>query len=93
MRQQYKNAFKVTLIELKKSGRSTKELSEEYGVSQNLISRWSREFTSRSGDMGKKRTLSPEEQENRFLRKELREAQLERDILKKAISIFSKSDR
>jgi transposase len=93
MRKQYDNAFKLTIIELKNSGRSTKELSEEYGVAQNLISRWCREYSARSGDMSKRRALSAEEQENRLLRRELREVQLERDILKKAVSIFSKSDR
>ena len=32
------------------------------------------------------------ERENARLRKELRDAKMERDILKKAVSIFSKSD-
>jgi len=32
------------------------------------------------------------EKENARLRKELRDAKMERDILKKALSIFSKSD-
>lgn len=36
--------------------------------------------------------ISPEEQELRILRKRLRDAELERDILKKAIAIFSKGD-
>jgi transposase len=33
------------------------------------------------------------EQENKLLRKALKDATIERDILKKAISIFSKGDR
>jgi transposase len=41
----------------------------------------------------KKRELSVEEQELKVLKKELREVRLERDILKKAVSIFSKSDK
>ena len=36
--------------------------------------------------------LSETEQELARLKKELRETQMERDILKKAVSIFSKSD-
>ena len=36
--------------------------------------------------------MSEEKKENTRLQKELKEAQLERDILKKAISIFSKGD-
>ena len=37
--------------------------------------------------------MTDEEREIERLKKELKEAQLERDILKKAVSIFSKSDR
>ena len=58
-----------------------------------MISRWRREYTAGPGDMSKKRRLGPEEEENHLLRKELREVQLERVILKKAVSFFSKSDR
>jgi transposase len=36
--------------------------------------------------------MTDEEREIAQLKKQLREAQLERDILKKAISIFSKGD-
>ena len=62
MGHQYENEFKVTLVELKNSGRPTRGLSEGYGLDPGMISRWSREYTSRSGDMGKKRGLSPEEE-------------------------------
>ena len=37
--------------------------------------------------------MTDEEKEIARLKAELKEAQLERDILKKAISIFSKSDK
>jgi transposase len=37
--------------------------------------------------------LSPEQEKNHELEKKLKEAELERDILKKAISIFSKGGR
>ncbi len=57
-----------------------------------MISRWKREFSARSGDFSKKKVLSLEAQELKALRKELRNVTIERDILKKAVSIFSKSD-
>ena len=38
------------------------------------------------------RTMTDQEREIDKLKKELREAKLERDILKKAVSIFSKGD-
>jgi transposase len=92
MGKKYENDFKVMVVELLKSGKKAKELSEEYSVNRSVINRWRREYESKSGDFSKKKELSPEEEELKALRKELREVRLERDILKKAVSIFSKSD-
>jgi len=57
-----------------------------------VIRRWRREYEAKSGDFSKKREISQQEQELKMLKKELRNAKMERDILKKAVSIFSKSD-
>jgi len=93
MANKYDNDFKVLIVELIKSGRTAKELSEEYGLNDSMIRRWRREHESNSGDFTKKKELSQEEKELKALRKELREITMERDILKKAVSIFSKSDK
>ena len=93
MAKKYENDFKVMIVELLKSGRKTKEVSEEYNLSDGIARRWRREYEAKSGDFSKKKELSAEALENKVLKKELRETQLERDILKKAVSIFSKSDR
>lgn len=85
--------FKVMIVELKQSGMPTKDLSKEYSLNPSMISRWCREYKAKSGDLSKKKVLSPEELELRALRKELKAIKIERDILKKAVSIFSKSDR
>lgn len=93
MAKKYENDFKVLIVELLKSGRTVKEVSEEYDLNDSMIRRWRREFDAKSGDFSKKKELSDEEKELRALRKELRDITMERDILKKAVSIFSKSDR
>jgi transposase len=93
MGKKYDNDFKVMVVELLQSGRTAAELSDEYGVNSGVIRRWKREYAVRSGDFSKKRELSLEEQELKTLKKELKEVRLERDILKKAVSIFSKSDK
>ncbi len=93
MGKKYENDFKVMLVELLRSGRTAKELSEEYNLNSGIIRRWRREYESNSGDFSKKKELTKEEEELKLLKKELREVQLERDILKKAVSIFSKSDK
>jgi transposase len=90
-RKKYDNEFKVMIVELLESGIKTQQVSNEYGLNANMISRWKRECKSKFGDFSKKRLLSAEEQELKTLKKELREVRMERDILKKAVSIFSKS--
>ena len=93
MAKKYENDFKVTIVELLKSGRKVKEVSEEYNLNDSMLRRWRREYEIKSGDFSKKREISSEELEIKRLKKELQDTKLERDILKKAVSIFSKSDR
>ncbi|MCD9636586.1 transposase, partial [Tenacibaculum maritimum] len=76
MATKYDNDFKVMLVELLKSGRKAKSLSEEYGVNDGVIRRWKREYEAKSGDFSKKRELSVEAQELKALKKELREVKL-----------------
>ncbi len=92
MAKRYDNELKVTIVELLQSGMKAKQISEDYGVAPSLISRWKKDYEAKSGDFSKKRELTKEEQELKALRKELRDVKMERDILKKAVSIFSKSD-
>lgn len=93
MARTYDNEFKVMIVELLHSGLPVKQVSKEYDLNDSMIRRWRREYELKSGDFSKPKVPSPEQQEIRRLQKELRDAQLERDILKKAVSIFSKSDR
>lgn len=85
----YDQSFKKTLVELLNAGKSVKDLTKEFGVSQATIHRWAKEFkttTSQASNESEKRRI-------KSLEKELKEVKLERDILKKAVSIFSKSDK
>ena len=93
MAKKYENDFKVMIVELLKSGRKVKEVSEEYDLNDSMVRRWRREYEIKSGDFSKKREVSSEELEIKRLKKELQDTKLERDILKKAVSIFSKSDK
>mgnify|MGYP001465912387 FL=1 len=93
MRTKYENEFKVTIVELLQSGKKPKDLSDEYNLDQSMIRRWKRDYDAKSGDLSKKREVSKEEHEIKTLRKELRNITEERDILKKAVSIFSKNDK
>lgn len=85
--------FKRTIVELVLSGKKVKEISLEYDLTQSMINRWKREFTRDSTGIRSTQEMTEEKLEMANLRKELREITMERDILKKAVSIFSKSDR
>lgn len=92
MRKKYDTDFKQMIVELLDSGRSSKELSVEYEIEPSNIRRWRREYETNNGDFSKKKELTSEQKELRALQKELREVKMERDILKKAVGIFSKRD-
>jgi len=92
-RKVYSNEFKVTMVELLNSGRSIKELSEEYQLNDSMLRKWRKTYQEKSGDFSKKKELSAEQKEIIRLKKALRDAEIERDILKKAVSIFSVSDK
>ena len=82
-------------VELIESHKTVAEVSEELGVHKNLLYQWRSKFQKKgkhsfSGNGIK--SLTTEEAEIERLKKELREVEIERDILKKAVGIFSKSD-
>lgn len=94
-RRKFDKEFKLMAVNLCLSGRPTKEVGEELGIKPDLVRRWKREHKSygENGFSGNgNANLTAEQKEISQLKKELREAQLERDILKKAVSIFSKGD-
>lgn len=89
----YSIEFKLKAVELSKQRGSILEVARELGINKETLRNWKRGRylgKSESEPIYKK---SKEEEENARLRKELYEVKLERDILKKAVSIFSKSDR
>jgi transposase len=94
-RRQFDREFKLMAVNLCLTGKTTKEVAEELDVRPDIVRRWKREIEqhgegSFSGHGNP--NLTSEQKEIVRLKKELREAQIERDILKKAVSIFSRSD-
>ena len=82
-------------VELCHTGKPIKEVSEELGIRRELISRWRREFGQyREGSFSGHGNvnMTDEQKEISRLKKDLKDAQMERDILKKAVGIFSKGD-
>ena len=94
-RRKFDREFKQMVIELSNNREDFAALASELDISPDLIYRWRREATTHQDasfpGQGNK-ILTEEQKEIARLKKELRDAQIERDILKKAVSIFSKND-
>ena len=91
----YDREFKQRAVELSYARGNAKEIAEELGIRPELLYRWRRESEKYQGNSfpGKgKPKMTDLEKENARLQKELRDARMERDILKKAVSIFSRND-
>ena len=88
----YDEEFKKTIISLLDSGKTVSELSLDYSVSLASINRWRKQYSKEKSGLSCSETTESV-LKIKALEKELKDIKLERDILKKAVSIFSKSDR
>lgn len=94
-RRRYEASFKQEALRLADDpGKSAAEVERELGLFGGAIKDWRKQLRSRDGDVP---TASDDEtsveMENHLLRRELDIAREERDILKKAIAIFSKTKK
>lgn len=90
-RRQYTSEFKTEAVHLlETSGKSAKQLERELGIGSGNLSRWKQELATDGEDAfpGHGR-LTPEQERLRQLERENEILRQERDILKKAIAIFS----
>ena len=94
-RRTFTKEFKLNAVELSYSRKNIVELANELNIRPELLYRWRTELVSYEGKSFPGRgnpKMTEEESEVAQLKKELAEAKMERDILKKAVSIFSKND-
>jgi len=94
-RKAYPKEFKVLSVELSNTRNDLTALAKELDIPPSLLYRWRKEYLSKQNSSfpgNGKVILTEAEQELAKLKKELRETLMERDILKKAVSIFSRSD-
>ena len=93
--QKYSKEFKLETLELARSSAKTdSQLERELGLSPGSLYNW-RKQQARAGDQafpGKGR-LKADEEYVRGLERELAIVQQERDILKKALAIFTRNPR
>ena len=90
-RRQYSREFKREAVELlETSGKSASQLERELGIGKGNLWRWKRKLAENGDDAfpGQGR-LTPDQERLRKLERENEILRQERDILKKAVAIFS----
>ncbi len=94
-RKNYTREFKLQALEMAETGgNSVAQVEDELGLAPGMMYRWKRQFR----EIGKeafqqKGKLAETEEELKRLRRENEQLKEERDILKKALSIFSRSQK
>ena len=91
----FSREFKRDAVELVvKKGNSASKVARDLDIHPNLIHLWRRRYFDDGNDafVGKG-NLKSEDAKLKQLQKELDDVKEERDILKKALSVFSKHDR
>ena len=92
-KRQYDRQFKFKAVELAlQPGKKMEQVATDLDIPFGNLRRWKREYEQGHFNEG----FAPQKAEANEvsrLRKELHDAQLERDILKKAVAIFSKNGR
>ena len=84
-RRHYDDQFKTDAVRLVENGqRSVPDVAKSLGISTNLLYRWRDLAQAGKGQVASQAELTQ-------LREQLRRAEQERDILKKALSIFSRT--
>ena len=91
MPRKYDLEFKLEAVRMaSEPGNTNRNVERRLGIGQGVLSRWKRELKGdgQQAFPGKGR-LKPENEELRRLKRENERLRRERDILKKAVSIFS----
>jgi len=88
-RRKYDADFKNEVLKMVESGRPVPEIAQSLGIGSNLIYYWMKRARKGKSVPGDKSQLSFDE-EKLALQKRLKEVEMERDILKKALGIFSR---
>jgi transposase len=93
----YTEEFKLEALELlRTSGKSAAQVERDLGITKGLLLKWRDRYQVRTANGTaalEPSDLAAAQAEIRRLRRQLAVAEQERDILKKAVSIFSRMER
>jgi len=95
IRRKYDCEFKIEAVKLvTERGTSIAEAARNLGIHENLLRTWKKRYLADAKDsFPGKGHLKPSDEQMWRLRKKLADVEEERDILKKALAIFSKEPK
>jgi len=94
-RRTYSKEFKLDVIQQSYQRDNIRELADELGINPGLIYAWRSEYKKKPQQSFPGKGIpsqTTEEKELAELKKELADVRMERDILKKAMGIFTKKN-
>jgi transposase len=83
----YDPAFKEEVLKMVRNGRPVPQIAQSLGIGENLVYRWKALHIKGSGKKG-----MPGVEDTSVLHKRIRTLEIECEILKKALSIFSRQN-
>ena len=96
-RRKYDSDFKRNSVQLSEEpDRTVADVAENLGIGKDILYRWRREQRTKEGlafPGNGREALTSQQQKIRDLEKRLKDTEMERDILKKAMAIFSRSPK
>ena len=96
-RRKYDSDFKRNAVQLSEEpDRTVSDVAENLGIGKDILYRWRREQRGKEGlafPGNGREALTSQQQKIRDLEKRLKDTEMERDILKKAVGIFSRAPK
>ncbi|KAA5541680.1 transposase [Adhaeribacter rhizoryzae] len=87
-RRKYDAGFKEEVLRMVSSGRPVNEIAQSLGIGENLIYKWKSRYVHMAHQPEELKGIDFAQVEG--LNRRIRELETERDILKKALAIFSR---
>lgn len=88
-RRKYDSDFKKEVLKMIESGRSVTDVAQSLGIGTNLIYQWIKRSKVKGNSSENSASVSFDE-EKAAMYKKIKDLEMERDILKKALGIFSR---
>lgn len=88
-RRKYDADFRKEVIKMVESGRRVPDIAQSLGIGTNLIYQWIKRSKATSDSSENSSTVSFDA-EKAAMHKRIKDLEMERDILKKALGIFSR---